>query len=145
MGKIEYEGTLDNLYETDINKFIEYNLNDVKIVKALDDKLKLIGWAGRKSSTALQLPGQVRLLEVPKQGAGWIFLDWKAPSEGGRPRAYKVQRRFRNNGNWADVATAIISEITLVEQPQKIELEYCVVAINKVGIGRPSNTVNVVL
>ena len=42
MGKIEYEGTLQDLYETDINKYIEYNLNDVQIVKALDDKLKLI-------------------------------------------------------------------------------------------------------
>ena len=42
MGKIEYEGTLDDLYKDDINKFIEYNLNDVKIVKALDDKLKFI-------------------------------------------------------------------------------------------------------
>ena len=35
LGKIEYEGTLNDLYESDINKFIEYNLNDVKIVKAL--------------------------------------------------------------------------------------------------------------
>jgi len=42
MGKIEYEGTLDDLYEGDINKYIEYNLNDVKIVMALDDKLKFI-------------------------------------------------------------------------------------------------------
>jgi len=42
LGKIEYEGTLDDLYESDINKYIEYNLNDVKIVKALDDKLKFI-------------------------------------------------------------------------------------------------------
>ena len=42
LGKVEYEGTLDDLYKNDINKFIEYNLNDVKIVKALDDKLKLI-------------------------------------------------------------------------------------------------------
>jgi DNA polymerase elongation subunit (family B) len=42
IGKIEYEGTLQDLYENDLNKYIEYNLNDVKIVKALDDKLKLI-------------------------------------------------------------------------------------------------------
>ena len=42
IGKVEYDGTLDELYEKDIEKFIEYNLNDVKIVKALDDKLKLI-------------------------------------------------------------------------------------------------------
>ena len=31
MGKIEYEGTLNDLYRDDINKFIEYNLNDVKM------------------------------------------------------------------------------------------------------------------
>ena len=41
-GKIEYEGTLDDLFKNDINKFIEYNLQDVKIVVKLDDKLKLI-------------------------------------------------------------------------------------------------------
>ena len=42
MGKIEYDGNLNDLFKTDINKFIEYNLVDVKIVKALDDKLKFI-------------------------------------------------------------------------------------------------------
>jgi len=42
IGKVEYDGTLQDLYENDLNKYIEYNLNDVKIVKALDDKLKLI-------------------------------------------------------------------------------------------------------
>ena len=45
LGKIEYEGTLQDLYEKDINKYIEYNLNDVKIVKKLDDKLKFIDLA----------------------------------------------------------------------------------------------------
>ena len=45
MGKIEYEGTLDDLYNSDIDKYIEYNLNDVVIVKALDDKLKFIDLA----------------------------------------------------------------------------------------------------
>lgn len=44
-----------------------------------DDKLKLIGWAGRRAATALTQPGQTRLLEAPKQGDGWVFLDWKAP------------------------------------------------------------------
>jgi DNA polymerase elongation subunit (family B) len=42
IGKIEYHGTLNDLYKNDIEKFIEYNLVDVKIIKALDDKLKLI-------------------------------------------------------------------------------------------------------
>jgi len=45
MGKIEYDGTLNDLYKNDIQKFIEYNLVDVKIVKAIDDKFKLIDLA----------------------------------------------------------------------------------------------------
>jgi DNA polymerase elongation subunit (family B) len=42
MGKVVYEGTLDDLYETDLEKFIEYNLQDVRIVVAIDKKMKLI-------------------------------------------------------------------------------------------------------
>jgi DNA polymerase elongation subunit (family B) len=42
MGKVEYEGTLHELWQNDIDKFVQYNLNDVKIVVALDKKMKLI-------------------------------------------------------------------------------------------------------
>ncbi len=110
-----------------------------------DDKLKLIGWAGKKAPTPLAPPGQARLLEAPRQGDGWVFLDWKAPSDGGKPKAYKIQRRLRDSTDWKDVATALITEATLVAQPEKIELEYRVVAINKAAEGQPSNTVMVVL
>jgi len=108
-----------------------------------DDKLKLIGWSGKETPTALAPPGETRQLEAPKQGEGWVFLDWKAPADGGRVSAYKVQRR--SGGNWQDVATAIETESTLVGQPKGIELEYRVIAINKSGEGSPSNTVMVVL
>ncbi len=43
--KVEYEGTLNDLYENDLDKFVEYNLQDVKLVKKLDDKLDFIGIA----------------------------------------------------------------------------------------------------
>jgi len=110
-----------------------------------DDKLKLIGWAGRKSKTPLAVPGQVRLLEAVKQGAGWLTLDWKAPADGGKAAAYTIQRRERPAGAWQSIATAILTEATLVEQPRGAELEYRVVAVNKAGEGLPSNTVEVVL
>jgi len=42
MGKTEYDGTLDILFKTDIKKFIEYNLNDIIIVKKINDKFKFI-------------------------------------------------------------------------------------------------------
>jgi len=110
-----------------------------------DDKLKLIGWAGRKAATPLAPPSQARLLEAPKQGEGWVFLDWKAPIDGGAPAAYKVMRRERPAGPWEDAATAVITEATLVEQPRGKELEYRIIAVNKAGDGEPSNTAMVVL
>lgn len=44
-GKIQYEGTLDHLYKTDPEKFIEYNLTDVELVSSLDEKLKFLALA----------------------------------------------------------------------------------------------------
>jgi len=41
-GKIEYDGDLNILYKTDINKFIEYNLVDVELVVEMDKKLGFI-------------------------------------------------------------------------------------------------------
>lgn len=110
-----------------------------------DDKLKLIGWAGRKAAAPLAVPGQARLLEAPRQGEGWVFLDWKKPVVGGRVSAYKVMRRERPAGPWQAVATAVISEATLVDQPRAKELEYRIIAVNKAGDGEPSNTAMVVL
>ncbi len=110
-----------------------------------DDKLKLIGWAGRKAASALTAPGQARLLEAPRQGEGWVFLDWKAPIAGGSPAAYRVMRRERPAGPWEDVATAVITEATLVDQTRNMEFEYRIIAINKAGEGEVSNTVMVVM
>ena len=42
LGKIEYDGSLDKLFQTDINKFIQYNLRDVEIIIELEKKLKFI-------------------------------------------------------------------------------------------------------
>jgi len=110
-----------------------------------DDKLKLIGWGGRKAKTSLEAPGQARTLEAPRQGEGWIFLDWKAPTDGGKVAAYKIQRRERPSGPWSDVGLAIESEITLSDQERGKEWEYRVIAVNKAGEGQPSNTVMAVL
>ena len=42
MEKITYKGSLDDLYKADIQKYIEYNLNDVQIIVALEKKLQFI-------------------------------------------------------------------------------------------------------
>ncbi len=42
LSKIEYEGNLNQLFKEDINLFIDYNLRDVEILDALDEKLKYV-------------------------------------------------------------------------------------------------------
>ena len=42
LGKIEYDGNLDTLFREDPNKYIDYNIRDVEILEALEDKLKFI-------------------------------------------------------------------------------------------------------
>ena len=44
-GKIEYDGDLNELFETDIHKFIEYNMTDVDLVYEMDEKLQLLNLA----------------------------------------------------------------------------------------------------
>ena len=43
--KIEYTGTLNDLYENNIDKFVEYNIHDVRLVKRMHDKLDFIDMA----------------------------------------------------------------------------------------------------
>ena len=64
----EATGTKDDALEnlTDAMKSdIRYAENKVNYD---DDKLKLIGWAGKKNPTPLAIPGQARLLEASRQG-----------------------------------------------------------------------------
>ncbi len=132
---------LDELID-DMKSNLRYAENTVNYD---DAQLKLLGWGGRKARTAQQAPGQCRSLEAPRQGDGWVFLDWKEPAEGGTVLAYRVQSRPKGTETWQDVGTALESEITLVNQPRGTAQEYRVIAMNKTGSGDPSNTTSVVL
>jgi hypothetical protein len=133
---------------------LRYAENTVDFDDAL---LKNLGWSGRKAKHRLQPPGQPGSLAAPKQGEGFLQFVWQKPTDGGKPVAYKIQRRFlheldktekkdKNTGDaWSDIAAALETEISLQDQPRGVELEYRVLAINKAGEGPPSNTVMVVL
>lgn len=114
-------------------------------VHGQDEYLLLIGWSGRKTPTPQPAPGQTRLLTVVRQEEAQVDLDWKAPDDGGKPSAYRVLRRQRPAGPWMDVATALVTQASLLDQPRGKEYEYRVIAANKAGDGEPSNTVVVVL
>jgi hypothetical protein len=91
------------------------------------------------------VPGQVRTLELVREGPDWVFLDWKEPADGGQVSAYRIQRRKRDGGTWMDVGMAVESEVMLNGQEPGVEFEYHVIAVNKAGEGRPSNIVRAVL
>jgi DNA polymerase elongation subunit (family B) len=42
LDKIEYQGSLDKLFEDDVDTFIEYNLRDVEIIVELEQIMKFI-------------------------------------------------------------------------------------------------------
>ena len=108
-------------------------------------KLALLGWGGKAAGNALEVPGQARTLEAPRQGEGWVFLDWKEPVDGGMVASYKIERRLRPVGDWALISIALESEATLNNQERNKDWEYRVIAINKAGEGAASNTVAAVV
>ncbi len=110
-----------------------------------DEKLKLLGWSGRKDKTPMAVPGQTRELVAVEQGEGWVKLAWKKPVDGGAVSVYKVQRRQRPEGSWQETAASIERQITLTDQLRGVEWEYRIIAANKAGDGMGSNIVLAVL
>jgi hypothetical protein len=125
---------------------VKANLRYAEIaVRDQPEKLNQLGWAGRRSGSALVAPGEVRDMSVRVEGETWVVFDWKAPVDGGAVAAYTIQRRNRDGGSWEDVGTSVDTEELLSNQPRGVELEYRVIAVNKTGAGQPSATVTVVL
>jgi len=121
-------------------------------VGADSEKLEYIGWGPKAPPSAAVTPGQPRNLDPVIQGAGTVFLDWKAPARGsgGTVRTYVIERREQpagggEFGSWAQVAIALETEATLMDQPRGPQLEYRIKAVNAGGTSIPSNTVAVVL
>jgi len=66
--KTEYEGSLDQLYNKDFKKFIEYNRQDTMLLKKLDDKLQFLELANQLAhENTVLLPtvmGSVAMIEM---------------------------------------------------------------------------------
>ena len=74
LGKIEYDGNLDRLFEDDIQKFIKYNFRDVEILKALDEKFEYIGLVKNLSHKVKHNYGEVYANTKTQDGAISAYL-----------------------------------------------------------------------
>lgn len=67
--KIPYDGTLDQLYNHDFRKFIEYNIQDTALLDKLDKKLKFIDTANKLAHTnTVILPTALGSVAIIDQG-----------------------------------------------------------------------------
>jgi len=109
-----------------------------------DEQLGCLGWSAPHTRQRIA-PGQPGLLTIVREGDGWLLLRWHTPEEGGRPQAYRIERRIDGQGDWEQAGTALHPEITLEQQPCGPHLEYRIVAVNNWGESLPTNTVTAVL
>ena len=66
--KIPYEGTLDQLYNSDFEKFIAYNRQDTALLAKLDEKLKFIDLANELAhANTVLLPTTMGAVAVTEQ------------------------------------------------------------------------------
>lgn len=68
MDKLEYQGSLDDLYNSDFNFFLRYNIRDTEILDKLDEKFQYINLANElthaNTSTLDSAMGSVRVIDA---------------------------------------------------------------------------------
>jgi len=95
--KVAYEGTLNELYENDIDKFVQYNLQDVKLVKKIDDKLDFIGIARGLAHLGHVPYESIYMSSHYLEGAILVYLKKKnivAPNKPARPKNFNNDDKF---------------------------------------------------
>ena len=74
VNKVEFDGNLDQLFENDIHKFIEYNFMDVNILKLLDEKLQYISLTKNLSHKGKHNYSEVYSNSITQDGAISAYL-----------------------------------------------------------------------
>jgi DNA polymerase elongation subunit (family B) len=93
LNKIEYEGNLDDLFESDIHKFIQYNFRDVEILKLLDEKLEYLSLTKNLTHKGKHNYSEVYANTRTQDGAISAYL----LSQGIAPPARDINPKYKKN------------------------------------------------
>ena len=88
LGKVEYLGSLGKLFKEDVNKFIEYNVRDVEIIVALENKLKFIDLTVTVSHLCHVPYEQIYMSTALNEGAILTYLKRKNIVSPNKPTTY---------------------------------------------------------
>jgi DNA polymerase elongation subunit (family B) len=88
LGKIDYLGSLDKLFKEDIQKFIDYNIRDVEIIVALENKLKFIDLTVTVSHLCHVPYEQIYMSTALNEGAILTYLKRKDIVSPNKPTTY---------------------------------------------------------
>ena len=114
--KTHYEGTLDQLYNNDFRKFIEYSRQDVMLMVKLDDKLKFIELANNLAHTNCVLfqttMGAVQLIDQAIVNAAHD-MDLIVPT---RKRESNAERDIRH-ADEADIGGSVVGAYVADPKP----------------------------
>lgn len=117
-------------------------------VYANPEKLAEIGWGPRANLNHIQTPAQPVNLKAHENEDTTIKLSWKK-GDGKQPvRNFIVERRQFSQSefsNWQIVASSYANHIILNNQPQRLNLEFRIKAVNPSGASLPSNTAYVTI
>jgi DNA polymerase elongation subunit (family B) len=101
LGKVEYEGSLDKLFQEDVNKFIEYNIRDVEIIIALEKKLKFIELTVAICHLCHVPYEQIYLSTVLNDGAILTYLKRQNIVSPNKPTTINPSLKESNNDEYA--------------------------------------------
>jgi DNA polymerase elongation subunit (family B) len=93
LGKIEYLGSLDKLFQEDVQKFIDYNIRDVEIIIELEKKLKFIDLTVTVCHLCHTPYNQVYMSTMLNEGAILTYLKRKGIVSPNKPTTYNPSLR----------------------------------------------------
>ncbi len=111
------------------------------------DKLERIGWGDNSELTAVPPPGTPRSVQVHRlaKDPSDVTVKWNPPARGsgGSVGFYEIERRERDQdedeySEWSIAGVTVETEIRLANQPEGVDLQYRVIAANRIGKSLPT-------